>query len=149
LSANPAGHDARHLPAREETKAHSSAGGNRNADCCWLSSFCLEHLGESRLSGRKAIQLRLDGLKDKIKEGSAPDGTAYPEGWLRGSPIVAAWNDKLGEGRPARPEISKVWHTSLTRLFRVDRILQDDWYPGGDPEEAADAIELRDVPERP
>jgi hypothetical protein len=87
----------------------------------------------------------LKQVKVRIIAAAESDNTSYPAGWLRDLPFAAAFEDDVIARRPRRAEFQKVWHTMFTHLYRVERIPQDLWYPGGKPAMAVDGIELRDA----
>lgn len=70
-----------------------------------------------------------------------------PAGWLRESSVIARLPADERENllEAARRRIAEpAWHTWLTGLHRCTYVPQDLWYPGGDPTQAAAAIEYRD-----
>ena len=88
----------------------------------------------------------LEWLQDTIKGLGDDDAVVYPKGWVRESPLNSDLKEALGGFLPYRMECEHVWHSAFTRLIKVNRTTQDFWYPGGRRSDAADGIELRDVP---
>ncbi len=97
------------------------------------------------LEKSKAIQL--DMLRSQAQKAGVTDEVEYPAGWLRdlafGPQLVAP----MGQEMPYRGETVCAWHSSFTRLTKVNRITQDYWYPGGRLADAAQHIEHRDAPQ--
>jgi hypothetical protein len=93
----------------------------------------------------RLMEYHLANIRDNVRQVGMTDETAYPKGWLRALPIGTVLKDAIGDDLPYRVESHRVWHTWLTRLFRVNQVSQDYWYPGGRPSDAAANIVLKDV----
>ena len=74
--------------------------------------------------------------------------SVYPQGWLRELPFAATFEGDLAMEKPfpLRAEVYRVWHSRFTHLYRVNRINQDVWYPGGQLADTVDSICLKDRP---
>ena len=94
---------------------------------------------------KKAMESRLEFLRDNVRQIGSTDETVYPEGWLRALPCGKPLTDAVGDGLPYRVEFHRVWHTWLTGLYQVDEVTRDYWYPGGRPSDAAANIVLKDT----
>ena len=98
-------------------------------------------------SGEGVRRVYLHVLREDLVESGLDTQQHFPSGWLRDIvdeelEIYAGFEHLSSLGI-----VSHVWHTSLTRIYRVTDVPADVWYPGGVLADSLEQIELRARPE--
>ena len=98
-----------------------------------------------------ALAARLHGnlafIKGELSANAKQDDTVYPADWVRDLPFSECIDESALRQRGLYRIITgRAWHSAFTRLFPVEQIPQDFWYPGGTLAQAVDSIVLKDKP---
>jgi len=93
------------------------------------------------------LQGNLNFIQEELSTNAKKDNTVYPAGWVRDLPFRECFDEAFIRSDDIfRVNIGRAWHSFFTRLFPVERIPQDFWYPGGTIAQAVDSMEIRDRP---
>lgn len=80
----------------------------------------------------------------KIALAESSDVQEYPAGRLKEAPFLGTADLEPINCEWYRLELSPLWHTRLTGLYRSREVRRELWYPGGVPAQGAAGIEWRD-----
>ena len=108
------------------------------------------YVGDPNYGKTRAARLirELSLTSQVIEELTEKNDATYPAGWLAETALVAQ-HRKAFEGVAMaweRVEVSPLWHSRLTRLYRRTTRPVEMWYPGGEPRDAAARLEWRERP---
>lgn len=98
-------------------------------------------------SGEGVRRSYLHVLREHLVDSGLDTQQQFPSGWLRDIvdeelEIYAGF-----EHVPSLGNVSHLWHTWFTRIYRVTGVPADVWYPGGVLADSLEQIELRARPE--
>ncbi|MEE8155735.1 MAG: hypothetical protein V3T53_12350 [Phycisphaerales bacterium] len=97
-------------------------------------------------SGERVRRTYLRVLREDLVDSGLDTQQHFPSGWLRDIVDEELEVYAGSEHLSALGIVSHVWHTSLTRIYRVTNVPADVWYPGGVLADSLVQIELRARP---
>ncbi|NQT84961.1 hypothetical protein HQ563_18245 [bacterium] len=109
------------------------------------------------LSRNDALErLKLRVLGEILSDLPHPDTTSYPEGWLSESRIATLHlrqhpktltiyqEEYVVDFAIKSYDVLRLWHTSITSLYRTKPKTLEIWYPGGAIKNSIDRLEFRE-----